>query len=446
MRVVIAGAGDVGFYLARLLALESQDTTIIDTDREKLDYVSTHLDVNTIVGSATSFKLLQEAQVQECDLFIAVTSSEEVNFTSAVLSKRLGAKRTVVRVSNVEFLATRKDSFMQDIGIDEIILPEILAAQEIRRLVSHAELTDHFSFEAGKLSLSGIKVDNASALLNKTMADVCPPEAFKHLRNVAVLRHNETLIPDSSMVFMENDHVYFISDQKGEELVMNLTNRSKHQIKRIMILGGSRIGYHAARLLSKKYKVKIIEHNKQDCNKLAEELHDVLIIQGNPRNVELLREENLDDMDVLIAVTENSETNIISCLMAKNRGVQNTIALVENIDYTHISQSVGVDTMINKRLIAANFIFKHIRKGDVMAMAGIHGADCEVLEFEVKSDHKIHHKSIGKLKLPGRARIGGVIRDGEAIIPDEQFMFREKDLVVVLAKTECIGKVEELFS
>lgn len=445
MRIVIAGAGDVGFHLARLLALESQQITIIDTDEEKLDYVAKHLDVHTISGTSTSFKTLKEAQVDICDLFIGVTSLEEVNFTSAVISKRLGAKRTIVRVSNVEFMMARKDSFMSEIGIDEVILPETLAAQEIQRLVTHSVLTDHFSFENGKLALMGIKIDEESKLLNRKLKDIYPNGECKHFKNVAVLRFNETIIPNEDTVFHLNDHTYFISDPVGEESIMSITNKVQGEIKRIMILGGSKIGYHAARLLSKKYTVKIIEEDKARCHKLADHLSDTLIIQGDPRNLELLEEESLNEMDVVIAVTENSETNIISCLMAKNHGVKKTIALVENVDYIHISQGVGVDTMINKRLIAANFIFRYIRKGDVMAMAGLHGADCEVLEFEVNPSDPIYHKSIAKLKFPSGARIGGVIRDGEGIIPDNTFMFRDKDRVVVLCKPECINKVEKLF-
>lgn len=445
MRIVIAGAGDVGFHLARLLALESQQTTIIDTDGEKLDYVSKHLDVNTIVGTSTSFNILKEAQVDQCDLFIAVTSSEEVNFTSAVISKRLGAKKTIVRVSNIEYMLARKDTFMHEIGIDEVILPETLAAQEIKRLVNHAVLTDHFSFENGKLALMGIKVDEESKLLNKRLKDLYKNGENKHFRNVAILRHNETIIPNEETVFELNDHTYFVSDPDGEKNIMAITNRQKGDIKRIMILGGSKIGYHAARLLSKKYSVKIIEADKALCHKLAGQLKGTLVIQGDPRNIELLEEENLRDMDVVIAVTENSETNIISCLMAKNHEVKKTIALVENMDYIHISQGVGVDTMINKRLIAANFIFRYIRKGDVMAMAGIHGADCEVLEFEVNPSDPIFHKSVDKLKFPKGAKIGGVIRNGEGIIPDDSFLFKDKDLVVVLSKPECIHKVEKLF-
>ena len=446
MKIVIAGAGDVGFHVARLLALESHETTLIDTDEEKLDYVAKHLDLHTIHGSCTSFKVLRDAGTDMCDLFIAVTSFEDANFTSAVIAKRMGAKKTIVRVSNVEFMLSRKDAFMKDIGIDEVILPETLAAEEIKRLVSHAVLTDHFSFERGKLSLMGIKVDKDSKLLNRTLREVFPNGERKHFSNVAILRDNETIIPTEETIFSMTDHSYFIANPVGETSVMEMTTSSQKEIKNIMILGGTKIGFHAARLLSKKYRVKIVDHRKEKCRSLASDLSDTLVIHGDARNIELLEEENLSEMDVVIAVTENSETNIISCLMAKNRGVQKTIALVENVDYIHLSQNVGVDTMINKRLIAANFIFRYIRKGDVLAMAGLHGADCEVLEFEVNSESSIHHKSLDRLKFPAGARIGGVIREGEGIIPDEQFMFKDKDHVVVLSKPESISKVENLFS
>ena len=436
----------MGFHLGRLLALESHETTIIDIDEEKLEYVAKHLDVHTKLGSCTSFSILLEADIQDCDLFIAVTSHENANFTSAVMAKRLGAKKTIVRVSNVEFLLNRKNVFMKDVGIDEIILPETLAAEEIKRLVAHAVLTDHFSFERGKLSLMGIKVDEKSLLLNKSLNEVFPNGEKEHFKNVAILRSNETIIPSDETIFAMNDHSYFITDPEGEADVMRMSSYGKKEIKNIMILGGSKIGYHAARLLSKKYRVKIIDSSKSQCRMLADDLANTLVIHGDPQNIELLEEENLSEMDVVIAVTENSETNIISCLMAKNRGVQKTIALVENVDYIHLSQNVGVDTMINKRLIAANFIFRYIRKGEVLAMAGLHGADCEVLEFEVHPKSSINHKSLSKIKIPTGAKIGGVIRDGVGVIPDNEFMFREMDQVVVLSKPDSIKKVENLFS
>jgi len=446
MRIVIAGAGDVGFHLVKLLAMEGHRATIIDIDDAKLDYISKHLDVHTIVGSSTSFKILQEAEVEKAELFIAVTSSEEVNFTTAVIAKQLGAAKTIVRVSNNEFLMARKDNFIKKIGIDEVILPEILAAQEIKRLIKQSAFTDFFSFERGALSLLGIKVTSKSKLIGKCMNEACSDGANTLIRNVAVLRNNETIIPDGQMLLKENDNVYFIAKAGGEHTVLGFNGEEHLDIKNIMVLGGTRVGYHAARMLSKKYNVKLIEPSKAKCVKIAERLPDVLVIHGDEHDIDLLEEEDLSRMDALIAVTENSETNIISCLMGKKHGVKKTISLVENMDFVPISQSVGVDTIINKRLIAANFIFRDIRRGEVLAMAGLHGAECEVLEFEVQKHYRICHKSIHRLKLPKGAIIGGVVRGAEAIIPTDEFVFADKDHVVILAKPDSIGKVEKLFS
>lgn len=446
MRIVIAGAGDVGFHLAKLLAMESHRATIIDTDREKLDYISKNLDVHTVHGSCTSFSILKEAEVEKADLFIAVTSLEEVNFTTSVIAKQLGAKKTVVRVSNTEFLLARKGSFINDIGIDEVILPETLAAEEIKRLVKQSAFTDLYSFEKGALTLMGIKVDADSKLVGRTLSEICSPEETDCMRNVAILRHNETLIPTNESRFEVNDHAYFVTKESGADTVLGFTSEVSFDIKNIMILGGSKVAYHAARLLNRKYNVKLIEPDKNKCLSIASDFPEVLVINGQEHDIDLLVEEDLDEMDAVIALTANSETNIISCLMAKNHGVKRTIALVENMDFIPISQSVGVDTMINKRLIAANFIFRDIRRGDIIEMTSLHGADCEVLEFEVKPQHKICHKSIKKLNFPKEAIIGGVMRGDKAFMPNDHFLFMEDDHVIVLSKPESIGQVEKLFT
>lgn len=445
MRIVIAGAGDVGFHLAKLLALESQDITVIDTDEDKLEYVANHLDVDTILGSATSFQVLKNAGADRADLFIAVTSLQEVNFTTAVIAKQLGAIKTIVRVSSAEFIASKKDGSLQKIGIDEVIMPETLAAKEIKRLIQQNMLTDHFSFEYGKLSLMGIKVDEDNILAGKSIGDLVDPNACGKFRNVAVLRNNVTVIPDENTIFHKNDRAYFITQPEGEAYVKSLASEKEYAIKKIMILGGSKIGFHAAKTLSKQFSTKIIEADKKRCFELADRLPDTLVIHGNGTDIEFLEEENLNEMDAFIAVTDNTETNIISCLMAKNHGVKKTIALVENMDYIHLSQSVGVDTMINKRLIAANFIFRDIRKGDVLAMASIHGADCEILEFEVNPKEKIYNKSIEQVKFPEGAIIGGVIQNDISFIPKSDYVFKDKDHVVVLSKPECIRTVESFF-
>lgn len=445
MRIIIAGAGDLGFHLAKLLAFEEQDIILIDQDNSVLEHASAHLDVHTIRGSSTSYSILQEANVSKADLLIAVTSIEETNLTTAIIGKTLGAKRTVARISNIEFLHQREKLDLKNIGIDEIISPESLAAKEIKRLLKQSALTDTFDFEKGMLSLVGISVDENSELKDKTLTDTAYLNPDHNFTTVAILRDNETIIPHGENKFQLNDHAYFITEPGGLDRVMSLAGKESFEIKNIMILGGSKIGINTARQLSKKYNIKMIEQDKEKCFTLADELPDTMIINGDGRDIDLLKEEGIDRMDAMVAVTGNSETNIISCLVAKNNGVKKTIAAVENIDYIHLSQNIGVDTLINKKLIAANFIFRYIRQGEVLNITSIHGVDAEILEFEVQPNSKILEHELRNLDFPRTAIIGGVIRKGIGHTVRGSFHFQPKDRVVVLSRPECISKVESFF-
>lgn len=445
MRIIIAGAGDVGFHLAKLLAIEEHDINIIDLDSSKLQYISNHLDVNTIKGSSTSYKILEEAKISKSDLLIAVTESESTNISTAIIGKNLGAKKTIARISNTEFLHKKDILNLKSIGIDELISPESLAAKEIKKLLKETALTDTFEFEKGILSLVGVTIDEDSELLNQSLADTAYLNPDRNFNTVAILRGNETIIPHGANKFMLNDHAYFITQPDGLERVMNLSGKTRTPVKNLMILGGSKIGVKTAMQLSSKYKIKLIEQDKEKCFELADQLQDTLIINGDGRDVELLQEEGIADMDAFIAVTGNSETNIITSLVAKNHNVKKTIALVENIDYIHLSQNIGVDTMINKKLIAASFIFRHIRKGEVLNLISIHGVDGELVEFEVKPNSKILDVEIKDLNFPKSAIIGGVIRNNQGITVRGNFRFQEKDRVVVLSKPECIRTVEGFF-
>ncbi|MGB6036500.1 MAG: Trk system potassium transporter TrkA [Cryomorphaceae bacterium] len=445
MKVIIAGAGEVGFHLAKLLTMEGHALTVIDKDPDSLQHISQHLDLEVLEGSSTSINMLTSAKVQKADLVIGVTNSEDVNITTCIMAKHLGAKRTVARISNVEFLTSKEKLDMAEIGIDELISPASLAAREIKRLCKESALTDFIDFDKGKLSLMGLKVEHDSLVAGKTIEELAPLNPDKNFITVAILRNNETIVPKRDTRFLINDHAYFCANPEGLDRVLEIFKKDRLEIKHIMILGGSAVGYHAAKALSKQYRVKLVEPVKERCIKLAEQLPDTLIINADGRNVDILEEENLSEMDAFIAVTGNSETNIITSLVAKNHGVDKTIALVENIDYIHLSQSIGVDTLINKKLIAANFIFRYIRQGEVLSLTSLHGADVEVLEFEVPPNAKIIGKTIGDLKFPKNAVVGGVVRDGHGRIPDSNFEFAEKDHIVVLSKMQCIHKVEKYF-
>lgn len=445
MRIIIAGAGDVGKHLAKLLAYENQDIIVIDLNQERLRQLGSQLDVSTIRGSSTSFRVLKDANVAEADLLIAVTESEEVNLATSVIAKQLGAKRTVARISNEEYLMSKETLDLRKIGIDELISPESLAAREIRRLLRIAAVTDTFEFDQGLLSLIGITIDRDSPLLNHSLAETSRLNPNNTFVTVAILRDGHTIIPRGDTRIEPNDHVYFIAEPNGIDRVLDLTGKKKIEIKNIMILGGSKAAYHTARKLSTNYNVKLIERDRDKCFELADQLPKSLIINGDGRDVEILEEEGLGNMDAFLALTGDSETNIISCLVAKDKGVKKTIALVENIDYIHLSQNIGVDTMINKKLIAANFIFRYIRKGDVVSITGIHGVEAEILEYEVNNNCRIVNKQIKDLEFPKEAVIGGVVRKGKGQVAMGNFQFEPNDRVVILSKRESLSDVEKFF-
>ena len=290
MRIIIAGAGDVGFHLAKLLAIEEHDINIIDLDSEKLQYISNHLDVNTIRGSATSFKVLDAANVAKADLLIAVTESESTNISTCIIGKNLGAKKTIARVVNTEFLNKREILDLKSIGIDEVISPELLAAKEIKKLLKQTALTDTFEFEKGILSMVGVTIDENSELLNQSLADTAHLNPERNFNTVAILRDNETIIPHGDNMFKLNDHAYFITQPDGLDRVMNLSGKIRTPVKNIMILGGSKIGIQTAEQLSSKYKIKLIEQDKEKCFELADRLENTLVINGDGRDVELLQE------------------------------------------------------------------------------------------------------------------------------------------------------------
>ena len=445
MRIIIAGAGDVGFHLAKLLVQENHDISLIDRDPEKLKYAAEHLDIATIPGNSISYSVLAEGSVAKADLVIAATNSEEANISTCIIAKHLGAKRTIARVRNTEFLLKREKLDLEKLGIDEIISTETLAAREIKRLLKEVAFTDSFDFDRGLLSLAGISIEEESPLAGKTVSEAAYLNPENNFLTVAILRHNETIIPRGDVTFHIGDHVYFIVQKDAMDHILALSGKERKKIKNVMILGGNEVGFHTAKKLGLKFNVKLIETNKERCFELADRLQGTLVINGDGSDVELLEEEGIDQMDAFIAVTSNSETNIISCLVAKNHGVQKTIALVENMDYIHLSQNIGVDTMINKKLIAANFIFRHIRKGEVVTLTSLHGVDAEVVEFEVHEKSKVVGSTLKEINFPKSAIVGGVIRNGRSYTPNGDFSFEPKDHVVVVARPECIHKVESYF-
>lgn len=448
MKIIIAGAGEVGFHLAKLLSFESQDITLIDTSRESLANADANLDIRVVRGDATSISVLEDSRVKDTDLVIAVTSSETTNITVCVLAKQLGAKRTIARISNTEFIDRKDEVGFKKFGIDELISPESLAANEIELLLGQSAFNENYEFEDGALSMIGLNLSRTSAFVGKSVKEMAKVYPELHFVPIALQRFGTqyTIIPRGDTQFKEGDQVYFTTVGKGDEQIFRLSGKSRQEIKNVMILGGSKIGYKTAKDLCKShFNVKLIESSKDKAFEIADDIPGCLVINGDGRNVDLLLEESIEDMDAFIAVTGNSETNIMSCLVAKSKGVKKAIALVENMDYFQLSHSIGIDTLINKKLLAANNIFRYVRKGEVVAMTKLNNMNAELLEFVVSSHSKVCNKRIKDLDFPVSAIIGGVIRNGEGIIALGDFEIRNGDRVVVCCLPQSIGKVEKLF-
>ena len=348
MKIIIAGAGDVGFHLAELLAFENQDIVLIDTNQDVLDYAETHLDVMTLLGDSSSVDVLEQADVSRAKLVLAVTTSEKNNLVTAILAKKMGARQAIARVQNDEYLRPEQKEMFRELGIDSLISPRQLAAREIQRLVNQCSFTDIFEFEGGKISLVGITLDEFSPLVNKSLYEIGSSEIDINARPIAVLRGHQTIIPRGRTILRRNDHVYFITKHHETDHLEQYVGKKKVKIRNIMVIGGTGLAYDTARLLEDDYNVTLVEMDKERCKRLAEHLQNTLIIHGDPSNIDLLEEEGLNRMDAFIALTRNSEANIIASLTAKNHGVYKTIAQVENKEYVHISQNIGVDTLINK--------------------------------------------------------------------------------------------------
>lgn len=445
MKIIIAGAGEVGFHLAKLLAFENQDLILIDENEEVLEHANSLLDVLTIKGDAASIKTLQEAEVHRARMFLAVTTSEKANLLAAMLAKKLGASQTIARIENEEYLNPDQREQFKELGIDHILSPPYLASLEIKRLIKSCSFTDVFEFEQGRVKAVGLTISSHSPLNGKRLNELDRSLDSSSVRSIAILRGSRTFIPSVDEMLYTGDHLYLVVKEAMLDEVTQYIGTISRDISKIMILGGSLIAEHVASHLEEDYHVTLIESEKRRCKELVERLDETLVVKGEPNNIDLLREEGLTQMDAFIALTPNTETNIITSLLAKECGIYKTIALVDNAVYTHISQNIGVDTIVNKKIIAANNIFRFVRKGRVEAITSLQGVDAELIEFLVHKDNQLTSKPLRKLKFPKEAKIACVVRDQEIFMPDEHFQLSKGDKVIVLCLFSGISKLERLF-
>lgn len=445
MKIVIAGAGEVGTYLAKMLYTGNHDIVIVDTDADKLRSIDAHFDLLTVNGSATSITVLKKANVGNADLFIAITEIEEVNMMAAILAKKLGAQKTIARIDNKEYLQPDQQEFFKNMGVDSLIYPEILASGELVNLLEHAGTTKTFEFAGGKLSLYVLKLEADTKIIGKTLIQAAIDNEPHEYRTVAITRNSKTIIPHGADRFKEGDLVYIVSNEEGIRQLMDYSGKLDFEIKNLMILGGSRIGKKTAKVLEGRMNIKLLELDKEKSFELADTLEKTLVVNGDGRDIELLIDEGLPEMDAFIAVTGNSETNILSCLVARKMGVKKTIAEIENMDYIDLAENMGIDTIINKKRVAASHIFSFTMSVDVATVQCLTATDAEIMEFNVKANSRITKKILRDLNFPDSAVIGGVVRGDTSFIAKGDTRFQENDKVIIFALPQAIDKVAKLF-
>ncbi len=446
MKIILAGVGEMGSHLAEMLSGNGHDITVIDLDPKLLSEVNSLADIIAIEGDSTEFSVLRKAGTRKCDLFIAVHPDENTNIVTAMMAKQLGAKKVISRIDNSEYLEPNNKEMFIEMGIDYMFYPEKIAAQEVVNLLGHTSTTEYVDFSNGKLSLVVFKLEPTSTLIGRELASFAAETNALSYRAVAINRRGETIIPRGDQSFQEGDMVYVITRHDAVDEVMAFSGQSNIEIRDLMILGGSRIGQHIARGLQDVIDVKLIDYNAEKAYRLAEQLERTLIINADGRNTETMLEEGISNMDAFVAVTGRSETNILAAMLAKRMGVKKVIAEVENLNYIKLAESIGIDTIINKKLVTASNIFRFTMSVDVQTIKCLTGCDAEVLEFIVKPNSPATHDIIRDLGLPRGAIIGGVVRGDKVFIALGDTQINAYDRVVVFVMPDAVEKIGLFFN
>ena len=446
MRIVIAGAGEVGNHLAKMLGESAHDITVIDSDPKLLEDVTGVADVVTIEGDCTTFATLKRAAVRKADLFIAVNREESPNIISAMLAKQLGARKTIARIDNNEYLEPNNKEVFINMGIDYIFYPEKIAALEVVNLLGHSSTSEYVDFSGGKLSLSVFRIDAGSPFIDRTIMEMNEGVVGVPFRTVAIERDEQTIIPHGEDLYREGDTIYVIANVVDSPRLVEFCGMTDIDIQNVMILGGSKVGVRVALELQDRIGVKLVEYNAEKAYRLAELLDNTLIINEDGRDMEAMLEEGLPSMDAFVAVTGRSETNILTAMLAKKMGVKKVIAEVENMNYINLAESIGIDTIINKKMVTASNIFRFTMKTDVQAIRCLTGSQAEVLEFIVKPNSPATKVPVAELGFPAEATIGGVVRADNVFLVDGKTQINAYDRVVVFALPSAIDRIGRFFN
>ena len=446
MKIIIGGAGAVGTHLAELLSSEKQDIILMDEDKDRLSSMDSNFDLMTVCASPTSIQALKNAGVDDADLFIAVMPEESRNMTACMIATNLGAKKTVARIDNYEYLLPKHKEFFAKLGVHSLIYPEMLAARDIVDAIRMSWIRQWWEFHGGALILIGSKMRESAEILNVPLFELGGRKIPFHI--VAIKRGNETIIPRGDDVIKLNDIVYFTTTKKYIPYIRKISGKEHYpDVRNVMIMGGSRIAVRASQYAPDHMQIKIIETNIDRCHRLTDLVDDkIMIINGDGRDMDLLLEEGIKSTDAFVALTGNSETNILACLAAKRMGVTKTVAEVENIDYISMAESLDIGTVINKKMIAASHIYQMMLDADVSNVKCLTFANADVAEFKVKEGSRITQKAIKDMGLPKGITIGGMIRNGEGMLVTGNTIIQPGDHVVVFCLEKMIKKAEKFFN
>lgn len=444
MRIVIAGAGAVGTHLAKMLSVENENVVLLDDSEEKLGKLESLFDLQTIVGDPTKISALKSAGVDHAELFVAVTPHESRNITSCVLAHYLGAAKTVARIDNYEYLMPKHKEYFKSLGVDSLIYPEQLAAEEIATNIRYSWMRQMLEFGDGALVMVGVKVRNNASILNIPFKELVRDIPY-HI--VAIQRGDETIIPRGNDVILPEDLVCFMTTHDQIPYIRKITGKEEfNEVRNIIMMGGSRIAVRTTKLIPDGIKVKIIENDLARCHKLLELVEDnVLVINGDARDLELLRSEGIDHTDVFMALSDNSEMNILACLAAKRAGVLRTVSEVENIDYISMAEGLDIGSVINKKKLAASTIFQMMLKTDVSSVKCLTFIQAVVAEFPVNVECYMTRKQVKDLGLPAGANIGGLIRNGKGMNVTGNTMVQVGDHVIIFCLEHVLKKLEKFF-
>jgi len=445
MKIVIVGAGAVGTHLSKLLSREHKDCILIDADAERLSVLS-DFDVMTYQASPTSIKALKEAGVADADLFVGVTPEESINMNACILAHALGAKKTVARIDNFEYLSAELQPFFKNLGIDSLIYPEVLAAIDITNGLKMSWVRQRWDVHDGALILLGIKLRESAEILNQPLRQLCGPDDPYHI--VAIKRDDDTIIPGGMDELHVNDLVYIMTTKEYIPYIRKIVGKEHYtDVKNVIIMGGGKTSVRAALTIPNYMNVKIIENDSNRCDKLNEllEEEEAMVIHGDGRDLSLLQEEGIGNTQAFVALTGNAETNILACLTAKKLGVRKTIAMVENLDYVNMAESLDIGTIINKKTIAASHIFQMLLDADVDNLRSLMLVDAEVAEFTAAEGSKVTKKLVKELGLPFGATIGGLVRDGVGLLVNGNSQIQAGDSVMVFCHEAKLQDIEKFF-